>query len=73
MATKKPRNYGATESTLTQLRKTRRDHLALTKRVRALESTVLEMAADIRALRLWLEPTVVKIERPRPIGKGARA
>jgi hypothetical protein len=68
MTAKKPRNYGATESTLTQLRKTRRDISALTKRVRALEITVLELAAD-----LLMDEAPVQIERPKPIGKGARA
>jgi hypothetical protein len=68
MTAKKPRNYGATESTLTNNRKTRLDIAALAKRVRALEVAVLEMAAD-----LLMDEAPVQIERPKPIGKGARA
>lgn len=56
---KKPRNYGATESTLTQLRKTRRDIAALTKRVRSLEVITLDLASAA-----WQQ-----VQRPQPKGK----
>lgn len=71
MKAKKPRNYGATESTLTQLRKTRRDILATNRRirsvvnrVRSLEITVLDLAAELQARETWQQ-----VARPQPKGK----